>query len=114
MKHRAVFLAAWVLAGTALLVRPGAWGAVESAPQDELRAKSRAILEKPTVAARRALQQYARQNGESPTGARLCGLPGKTVRASSRAVPGRTDSRKSSPRLCRILPGLERPGSQGP
>ena len=69
MKHRAVFLAAWVLAGTALLVRSEAWGAVQSSPQDELRAKSKAVLEKPTVAARRALQQYARQNGGSPNGA---------------------------------------------
>jgi soluble lytic murein transglycosylase len=69
MKHRAVFLAAWVLAGTALLVRPAAWGAVQSSPQDELRAKSKAVLEKPTVAARRALQQYAREQGDSPNGA---------------------------------------------
>ena len=67
MKDRAVFWAAWLLGGTTLLFRSGAWAAVDS-PQEELRAKSKAVLEKPTAAGRRALQQFARQHGDNPNG----------------------------------------------
>ncbi len=43
--------------------------AANPTPQEELRARSRALLEKPTAAERRALQEFARQNGDNAHGA---------------------------------------------
>ena len=57
------------VAGVIWLAASATWVAAEPSAQEELRTKSKALLENPTVAERRALQQFARQYGDNPTGA---------------------------------------------
>ena len=59
------FAVAWVI----WLAAGPTWVAAEPSPQEELRTKSKALLEKPTATERRALQQFARQYGDNPNGA---------------------------------------------
>ena len=62
MNWLAVAWAIWLAAGAA-------WVAAEPTTQEELHTKSKALLEKPAAAERRALQQFARQYGDNPNGA---------------------------------------------
>ena len=59
----------WLAIAGVIWLSAGAAFAAAPSPQEELRDKSKALLESPTAAERRSLQQFARQHGGNPTGA---------------------------------------------